>query len=127
MTNSRAVLKFFADTYPVIKKCLPLAIGIDKQLAAAHPEIDAKKIKSTLFHYTHTATYFNNVVRLKKRYGLDGVVTAEIADEQLTYAKEQLKAINARRNAAKLAEEERKASEVVTQKLGDLVAKFGRK
>jgi sRNA-binding protein len=125
-TNPRSVLKQFADTYPAIKRSLPLVIGIDKQLVLLHSELSPKVIKSALFHYTKTATYIRNVAKSAHRYGLDGVAAGEISAEQRSFAQQQLKTMNENRAKAKQAEEQLKIDALKIKKLEELVAKFGK-
>ena len=124
--QARTVLKFLAETYPVIKQSKPLAIGINKQLAELHPDIDPKALKSALFHHTRSISYLKSVSKAEHRCGLDGNPVAPLLEEQRQYAVDQLKAINKRRNDAMQAEQQKKADELKAQKLNELVAKFGK-
>ena len=125
-TNPRAVLKQFADTYPAIKKSLPLVIGVDKQLTAQHPEHPTKLIRSALFHYTRTTTYLRNLVKSEHRYGLDGSPAGDISAEQRCFAQQQLKQIKDNQAKAREAEEQLKQEAEKNKKLAELVAKFGK-
>lgn len=124
--SARTVLKFLAETYAVFKQAKPLAIGINKQLAELHPDLDAKALKSALFHHTRSVAYLKAVSKAEHRFGLDGEPVAPLLEEQRQYAVEQLKALSKKRNEAIQAEQQKKADELKAQKLNDLVAKFGK-
>ena len=119
-------MKQFADTYPAIKKSLPLTIGVDKLLTAQHPEFPAKLVRSALFHYTKTATYLRNLVKSEHRYNLDGTPASEISPEQKSFAQQQLKQIKDNQAKAKQAAEQAKQDAEKAVKLAELVAKFGK-
>lgn len=119
-------MKQFADTYPAIKKSLPLVIGVDKQLTAQHPELPTKLIRSALFHYTRTTTYLRNLVKSEHRYGLDGCPAGDISAEQRSFAQQQLKQIKDNQAKARAAEEQLKQEAEKNKKLAELVAKFGK-
>lgn len=128
---ARVVLQQLADKYPVIKQALPLAIGINKQLAELHPEIDQKSLRAALFHHTRSFAYVKTLSKAEHRVDLAGNPAGEINDEQRQHALAQLKEIANKRNEAKKAAElqKRQAEEAEkrAQKLGALVEKFGRR
>lgn len=128
---ARLVLQQLADKYPVIKQALPLAIGINKQLAELHPEIDQKSLRAALFHHTRSFAYVKTLSKAEHRVDLAGNPAGEINDDQRQHALAQLKEIANKRNEAKRAAElqKRQAEEAEkrAQKLGALVEKFGRR
>ncbi|GAA5181728.1 hypothetical protein GCM10025771_29320 [Niveibacterium umoris] len=107
----------------------PLAIGVDKQLIALHPEFPVKALKTALLIHTRSLPYYRNMAKATQRFALDGSIAGEVTDQQRKYASEQIGEIQRKRaearRAAEEAEKARKAEELRQQKLQLLVSKFG--
>lgn len=128
---ARQVLQQLGETYSVIKQALPLAIGINKQLAERHPDIDAKALRAALFHHTRSFAYLKAMSKAEHRFGLNGEQAGEVTAEQREFASGQLKEIQAKRAELRKAEEQKKVAAAQeakrTQKLEALVEKFGKR
>ncbi len=126
--SPRELLKILSAKYSVFREWQPLAIGIDKQLIAQHPEFAAKHIRTALLIHTRALPYFRNMAKATARFGLDGAEAGEVTEQQRAHATEQIKEIQRKRNEARRAAEEaekaRKAEELRQQKLQMLVSKF---
>jgi len=129
VTAPREVLKILAGKYPVLRNWQPLAIGIDKQLIALHPEFAPKHMRTALLIHTRALPYLRAVSKAKERFALDGTVAGEVTEQQRAHASEQIKEIQRKRAEARRqaeeAEKARKAEELRQQKLQLLVSKFG--
>ncbi len=125
--NARQLLKQLQDQFPVFRDCLPLAIGIDKQLLARLPALDRKDLRIALGIHTHSLRYLKTSAKATSRVDLDGHPAGEIIAEHRTHAgelvKERLKKQAAQRKAQREAET---LARQHTEKLGQLVEKFGR-
>lgn len=127
VVDARSLLRNLQRDYPVFREIRPLAIGIDKQILAQHPEFERKALRLALGMHTHAARYFKAVANGTERFNLDGSPADALTDEHRQYAlealRERLRKDAERRKAQQAleaAERERSA------KLGQLVAKFGR-
>lgn len=131
---ARALLKEIQDKYPVFRDHLPLAIGIDKQLRAAMPELDRKLLRVALRIHTNSLRYLKGMEKATTRFALDGSAAAEVSEEHRTHAgdilRERFKKNAERRKAQRQAEEaQRKEEEAArrhAEKLNQLAAKFSR-
>lgn len=128
---ARQVLQQLGELYPVIKQALPLAIGVNKQLAERHPDIEAKALRAALFHHTRSFPYLKAMAKAEQRFGLDGQPAGEVTAEQREFASGQLKEIQNRRAEVRKAEEQKKVAAEQeakrAQKLEALVEKFGKR
>lgn len=131
------MLKALQAEFPVFGECMPLAIGIDKQLLARRPDLDRKVLRIALGMHTHSLRYLKAMAKATKRFDLDGNSTDEVADTHRAHALETLrersKKEDERRKAQRVAEvaaESVRLAEAAerqrTEKLGQLVARFGR-
>jgi ProP effector len=125
--DARQLLKEFQATFPVFRDCLPLAIGIDKQLLARLPGLDRKALRSALGMHTHSTRYLKTMEKATQRVNLDGQPANEIDAAHRSHAAELLK------ERLKKQAEQRKAqreAEILArqraEKLDQLVEKFGR-
>ena len=128
--SARALLKQLQQEFPAFRDCLPLAIGIDKQLLARMPDLDRKTMRAALGIHTGSMRYLRAMEKAKLRYDLDGTPGAEVTDTHRLHAKEQLQERfkkeaerkKAERDAAAAEEADRKRQE----KLLALASKFSR-
>jgi ProP effector len=129
--SPRALLKQLQQQFPAFRNCLPLEIGIDKQLLARMPDLNRKLMRAALGIHTGSMRYLRAMEKATVRYDLDGKAGAEVTDTHRQHAKELLQQRfkkeaerkKAERDAAVEAEAERKRQE----KLQQLATKFARK
>jgi ProP effector len=129
--SARALLKQLQQQYVPFRDCLPLSIGIDKQIVAAIPEINRKLMRAALGIHTSSQRYLRAMEKATIRYNLDGTTGAEITDTHRKHAKEVLqerfKKEADRRKAERDAAAEEEAAKRRQEKLEALTAKFSRK
>jgi ProP effector len=70
--NARQLLKELQEAFPVFRDCLPLAIGIDKQLLGRLPGVDRKTLRIALGMHTHSLRYLKSMTCATVRLDLDG-------------------------------------------------------
>jgi ProP effector len=129
--SPRALLKQLQQQFEAFRNCLPLEIGIDKQLLARMPGLNRKLMRAALGIHTGSMRYLRAMEKATVRYDLDGKPGAEVTDTHRQHAKELLQQRfkkeaerkKAERDAAVQAEAERKRQE----KLQQLASKFSRK
>ena len=128
--SARALLKQLQQQFPAFRDCLPLAIGIDKQLLARIPGLDRKTMRAALGTHTGSMRYLRSMEKATVRYDLDGVAGAEVTDTHRLHAKEQLqqrfKKEAERKKAEKAAAAEAEAARLRQEKLQQLASKFSR-
>lgn len=128
--SARTLLKQLQQQFPAFGKCLPLSIGIDKQLMAKLPELDRKTMRAALGIHTGSLRYLRAMEKATVRYDLDGTAGAAVTDTHRLHAKETLQQRfkkeadrkKAEVDAAKAAESDRLRQE----KLQLLASKFSR-
>lgn len=126
--DTRSVLKDLQTRYPVFRDFSPLAIGIDKQLFAALPDLSRKAVRLAMRSHTMTTRYLKEMEKGTQRLNLDGSPAGDVTDENRQHASELLK------ERFKKQAEQRKAAELAAraesrkqEKLLALTEKFGRK
>lgn len=128
--SPRALLKRLQSEFTVFRDCLPLAIGIDKQLLARLPDIERKTLRIALGIHTNSMRYFKVMEKASVRFDLDGNTADEVTEAHRTHAtesiRERLKKEAEKRKAERAAEAAAEAERQRTEKLGQLMAKFGR-
>lgn len=128
--SARALLKQLQQEFPAFRDCLPLAIGIDKQLLARMPGLDRKTMRAALGIHTGSMRYLRVMEKAKVRYDLDGAAGAEVTDTHRLHAKEQLqlrfKKEAERKKAERDAAAEAEAARQRQEKLQALANKFSR-
>ncbi len=128
--SARALLKQLQQQFPAFRDCLPLAIGIDKQLLARMPGLDRKTMRAALGIHTGSMRYLRAMEKATVRYDLDGTPGAEMTDTHRAHAKEQLQQRFKKEAERKKAEREAAAAEeaarVRQEKLQQLASKFSR-
>ena len=128
--SARTLLKQFQQQVPAFRDCLPLAIGIDKQILARMPDLDRKTMRTALGIHTGSLRYLRAMEKATVRFDLDGAAGAEVTDVHRAHAKETLQQRfkkeaerkKAERDAAQVAEADRLRQE----KLLQLASKFSR-
>lgn len=125
--NARALIKTLQENYAVFRDCLPLAIGIDKQLLLRQPELNRKTMRIALGLHTNSLRYLKSMEKATRRFDLDGNAGEEVTEEHRAHAaevlKERFRKDAERRKAQKQAELQEKER---SQKLNQLVEKFGK-
>jgi len=129
--DARALLKAWREQHAAFRDCLPLAIGIDKQLQTLHPEVERKVLRMALRYHTQSVRYLKAMMEATARCNLDGSPAAEVEQEHRDHASEQLRERfrkdAERRKSQREAEAAEAAAQERTKKLEQLAAKFSRK
>ena len=138
---ARALLKKLQQEFPSFRDCLPLAIGIDKQLIARQPELPRKVLRIALGQHTNSLRYLKTLEKATHRFDLDGQQGAALTDEHRKHAattlRERFKKEADQRKAQRAVEEAARAAEAATRaaeeaarqhadKLNQLAAKFAK-
>jgi ProP effector len=131
---ARMLLKELQANFAVLRDCLPLAIGIDKQLTARMPDVNRKVLRTALGIHTKSLRYLKAMKKATARFDLDGKEAGEVTQEQRSHAAaaldERLKRDAEHRKAQRQAQEAQKKAEEEaqrrTEKLQQLAAKFSR-
>lgn len=139
--SARLLLKELQSEFDVFQKCVPLVIGIDKQLIARLPEHERKVLRTALGLHTNSLRYLKGMANATARFDLDGNVSGEITEAHRTHAcatlKDRISKDNERRKIQRQAEQaqlraeeaQREADKTANrraEKLQLLAAKFGR-
>lgn len=129
--TARSLLKQFQQQFPAFRDCLPLAIGIDKQILARMPELDRKTMRTALGIHTGSLRYLRAMEKAMLRYDLDGAPGAEVTDTHRSHAKETLqqrfKKEAERKKAERDAAQAEEANKLRQEKLLQLASKFSGK
>lgn len=125
--EARTLLKTLQESFAVLNDHAPLAIGIDKQIIARLPEINRKTLRVALNMHTNSLRYLKTMEKATHRLDLDGNNAEELSAEHRKYAadvlRERFKKNAERRKVQREAEE---AERQRTEKLSQLVEKFGK-
>jgi len=132
--NARALLKTLQEKFSVFRDYSPLAIGIDKQLLARLSEIDRKTLRIALGMHTHSLRYLKVMEKATHRIDLDGQAGDEVTADHRNHASEVLRERfkkeaerrRAQREAEALARQAEAAERQRSEKLSQLVEKFGK-
>ncbi|CAL95305.1 ProQ/FINO family protein [Azoarcus olearius] len=123
----RALLQQLQAASSTFRDCKPLALRIDATILERFPQFERKALRSALRMHTASTKYLKAVERSAERYDLDGQVAGEVTEEQRQHAsallKERFAAAAKQQKARREAEE---AERRRTEKLQQLVSKFGR-
>ena len=129
--SPRALLKQLQQEFKAFRDCLPLAIGIDKQVLARMPGLNRKTMRAALGIHTGSMRYLRAMEKATVRYDLDGVAGAEVTDTHRQHAKELLqerfKKEAERKKAERAAAAEEEANRKRQEKLQQLASKFSRR
>jgi len=127
-TDVRALLKDLQERFAVFRNHSPLAIGIDKQLFAALPDLSRKSVRLAMRSHTMSTRYLKEMEKATQRLNLDGTPAGEVTDENRQHATEQLKErFRKQAEQRKATEAAAKAEAMKQKKLLELAEKFGRK
>lgn len=128
--NARALLKQLQQTFPAFKNCLPLSIGIDKQILAVMPDLDKKTMRAALGIHTGSLRYLRVMEKATVRHDLDGTAGAEVTDTHRKHAsdilQQRFKKEAERKKAEREAAKAEEASRLRQEKLQLLASKFSR-
>ena len=128
--SARSLLKQLQQQFPAFRDCLPLSIGIDKQILARLPDLDRKTMRAALGIHTGSLRYLRSMEKATVRYDLDGTAGAEVSDTHRTHAKETLqqrfKKEAERKKAERDAAQAEEANRLRQEKLQQLATKFSR-
>ena len=128
--SARSLLKQLQQQFPAFRNCLPLAIGIDKQILARMPEVDRKTMRAALGIHTGSLRYLRVMEKATVRYDLDGVAGDEVTDTHRAHAKEVLqqrfKKEAERKKAERDATQAEEANRLRQEKLLQLASKFSK-
>lgn len=125
--NGRQLLKDLQAQFPVFRDCLPLAIGIDKQLMTRLPTIERKPLRVALGIHTHSLRYLKTIEKAAVRVDLDGNPADEVTPTHRSHASELIKErLKKQAEQRKLQREAELLARQRSAKLGQLVEKFGR-
>lgn len=125
---ARTLLKDLDSRFAVFREICPLAIGIDKQVIEAMPDVEKKILRIALRNHTISTRYLKAMEKATTRRNLDGSEAGEVNDEMRLHAATLL-----RERFKKNAEQKRahaealKAEKLRAEKLNQLTEKFGRK
>ena len=136
--SARTLLKQFQEQFPPFRDCLPLSIGIDKQLLLLLPDLNRKLMRTALGMHTGSPRYLRTMEKATLRYDLDGKSGAEVTPAHRAHAtlvlqqrfKKEAERKNAERavfEAERLAAAAQEADRARMDKLNLLSAKFSRK
>lgn len=129
--SARSLLKQFQQQFPAFRDCLPLAIGIDKQILARLPGLDRKLMRAALGIHTGSPRYLRAMEKAKVRYDLEGAPGAEVTQVHRDHAaqvlQQRFKKEADRKKAERDAAAAEEANRVRADKLNQLTAKFSRK
>ncbi len=136
--TARTLLKQFQQQFPPFRDCLPLSIGIDKQILLMLPDLNRKLMRTALGMHTGSPRYLRAMEKATLRYDLDGKPGAEVLATHRAHAtlvlqqrfKKEAERKNAERSAAeaeRLVAVAEEADRARLEKLTLLTAKFSRK
>lgn len=128
--SARSLLKQLQQQFPAFRDCLPLSIGIDKQLLARLPELDRKTMRAALGIHTGSLRYLRAMEKATVRFDLDGTPGAEVTDTHRAHAKDTIaqrfKKEAERKKAERDAAQAEEANRLRQEKLQQLASKFSR-
>lgn len=131
VVSARTLLKQFQAQFPPFRDCLPLSIGIDKQILAVWPDLDRKMMRTALGIHTGSLRYLRVMEKAKLRYDLDGTAGAEVTQVHRDHAtlvlQQRFKKEAERKKAERDAAAAEEADRIRLDKLNQLTAKFSRK
>lgn len=81
------------------KAKLPLAVGIDKMIFEALPDVPRIQIRKALHDYTTGASYLKALTTSAYRYRLDGSIGGEVSPDHAAKAEKELEEVLKRRKA----------------------------
>ncbi len=132
--DARGLLLKLQEASPTFRDVKPLALRIDKAIAARFPDLDRKVIRSAMRLHTASTRYLKVMEKATARFDLDGKPEGEVTEEQRAHAKQTLKerfAESAKRkkdalDAEKAKREAEEAERRKAEKLQQLLGKFSK-
>lgn len=125
---ARALLKDIEAQFPTFKEAVPLAIGIDKQVLAARPDVEKKVLRLALRSHTQSTRYLKSMEKATQRRNLDGSPADDITQEQREHAAGLLRErFRKKAEAQRAVQAEARAEQRRHEKLQQLTEKFGRR
>lgn len=125
---ARALLRDLEARFAVFKEAAPLAIGIDKQVAEALPEVEKKVLRQALRTHTQSTRYLKTMTKATQRLNLDGSPSDAVTEEHREHAAGLLRErFKKQAEQKRAAEAEARASQRRQEKLQQLAEKFARK
>jgi len=122
---ARRLLRDLEKRFPVIAEFKPLAIGIDKQLFAAMPELEKKLARIALSLHTNSTPYLKGMGKGTSRFNLDGTPAGDLEEAHRKHASDTLRErFKAAAQKKRAKEEEEKAERERAEKLQKLAEKF---
>lgn len=129
--TARTLLKQFQQQFLPFRNCLPLSIGIDKQILALLPDLNRKMMRTALGIHTGSLRYLRVMEKATLRYDLDGTPGAEVTAAHRAHAtlvlQQRVQKEEERKKAEREAAAAEEAARIHTEKLSQLSAKFSRK
>lgn len=118
---ARSLLAELRQRFPAFGQCMPLAIGIDKQLLLQMPELNRKTLRVALNMHTNSSRYLKAMATATVRFDLAGHAAGEVSNEHRMRAadmlKERFKKEREQRNAVRAAEEAKQKAEQAQRRL----------
>ncbi len=132
---ARTLLKELQQNFDVFRDCVPLSIGIDKQIIARLPNTNLKVLRIALGMHTKSLRYLRQMEKATNRHDLNGNAVEEISELHRMHTsrilQERVKQDAERRRvqheAKRKAEHDAKEAETMrlrAEKLTQLAAKF---
>ena len=126
--EARSLLKTLQEKFQVFRDYTPLAIGIDKQLLTQDGSLNRKALRLALGMHTNSYRYLKSMENAQQRFNLDGSAGGEVPAEHRKHASEILRERFKKEVARRKAQKEAEAAEKQrTEKLNQLMQKFGKK
>lgn len=132
--DARGLLAKLQEVSPTFREVRPLALRIDKAIAARFPDVDRKVIRGAMRQHTASTRYLKAMEKATERFDLDGKGDGEVTAEQREHAKQTLKErfaeVAKRKKAALEQEKAQRAAEEAerrkAEKLQQLLGKFSK-
>jgi hypothetical protein len=83
------------NDFQVIRDCLPLASGIEDELARHFTDEASWRVIAALKRHVARPAYLRAILRYQQRFDLAGEPKGEVAEDERLHARDQLKALEA--------------------------------
>ena len=113
-------LTILSATFPAIRDCLPLAVGIHKAIREKLPSMDKEHLRSAMKRHTASTRYLKALTQGEVRFDLEGTPAGSVTPEQKQQAREAL-----RERFKKIAD--RKKAEQQAQQMQENLLKLAEK
>lgn len=132
--DPRALLTLLQTSSVTFRDYKPVALRIDKAVAARFPEVDRKVIRGAMRIHTTSTRYLKSMEKGTHRFDLDGVENGEVSEEHRAHAAQTLKerfaeSARKKREKQKLDEQRQREEEAErrkAEKLQQLVGRFSK-